>query len=304
MISNSREDRFRGCLLGLAVGDAVGTTVEFEERGTFPLVTDMVGGGPFNLNPGEWTDDTSMALCLATSLLERKSFDARDQMDRYVSWWEDGYLSSNGECFDIGNTVRESLRSYKKTGIPMSGSKNPLSSGNGAIMRLAPIPMFFSNDLDSVIYYSGESSRTTHGSAECIDAARFFGLVLARALNGASKDEVISMCKPDLISSNSILEISNGNYLDKSENEIIGSGYVVKSLEGALWCYIKTDSYEEAVLKAVNLGDDTDTTAAICGQIAGAYYGETNIPTNWLDNLFMVNDIRRISDQLMSVKDK
>jgi ADP-ribosyl-[dinitrogen reductase] hydrolase len=304
MISNLKEDRFRGCLLGLAVGDAVGTTVEFEERGTFPLVTDMVGGGPFNLNPGEWTDDTSMALCLATSLLERNSFDAKDQMDRYVSWWEEGYLSSNGRCFDIGNTVHQALVRYKATGNPMSGTSDPQSSGNGAIMRLAPIPMFYSNDIDSVIYYSGESSRTTHGSSECIDAARYFGLVLTRSLNGALKEEIISKCEPDLISSNSILKISNGDYLNKSENEIIGSGYVVKSLEAALWCFMKTDSFEDAVLKAVNLGDDADTTGAICGQIVGAYYGESNIPDNWLNRLCMVDEIREISDHLMSVKKK
>ena len=105
----TQEDRYLGCLLGLACGDAVGTTVEFSPRGTFTAVSDMIGGGPFNLNAGEWTDDTSMALCLAHSLIEKGGFDATDQMNRYTNWHEHGYMSSNGVCFDIGNTVRSAL---------------------------------------------------------------------------------------------------------------------------------------------------------------------------------------------------
>jgi ADP-ribosyl-[dinitrogen reductase] hydrolase len=130
----------------LAVGDAVGTTVEFQERGSFPPVTDMVGGGPFSLKAGFWTDDTSMALCLATSLIEKGGFDPKDQMDRYCRWWKEGYLSSTGHCFDIGNTVRSALQSYLETGNPLSGSTHPGASGNGSLMRLAPIPMFFFPD--------------------------------------------------------------------------------------------------------------------------------------------------------------
>ena len=132
-------DAFRGCLLGLAVGDAVGTTVEFRPRGTFEPLTDMVGGGPFGLRAGEWTDDTSMALCLATSLVERNGFDARDQMERYCRWADQGYLSSTGTCFDIGGTVASALQRFQYTGEPYSGSTNPYSAGNGCIMRLAPI---------------------------------------------------------------------------------------------------------------------------------------------------------------------
>ncbi len=155
---------FRGCLLGLAVGDAVGTSVEFRARGTFPPVTDMVGGGPFGLAPGQWTDDTSMALCLAASLCERDGFDARDQMDRYLRWMREGYMSSTGACFDIGNTVASALRRYRETGEPFSGSTDPQSAGNGCIMRLAPIPMFYFPDIDAVERYAAESSRTTHGA--------------------------------------------------------------------------------------------------------------------------------------------
>src|SRR5262245_23797377 len=131
--------RFRGCLLGLAVGDAVGTSVEFQPRGTFQPLTDMVGGGPFRLMPGQWTDDTSMALCLASSLLERRGFDARDQMERYCRWVSSGYWSSNGRCFDLGRTVAAALHRFQQSGEPLSGSTNPFSAGNGCIMRLAPV---------------------------------------------------------------------------------------------------------------------------------------------------------------------
>ena len=156
------QQRFRGCLLGLACGDAVGTTVEFQPRGTFKPVTDMVGGGLFGLKVGEWTDDTSMALCLAESLIEIGGFDPKDQMKRYCRWMDEGYLSSNGRCFDIGGTVRNVLNRFKRTGDPFSGSTDPHSAGNGCIMRLAPVPMFFYPDRKVVIGMSRESSRTTH----------------------------------------------------------------------------------------------------------------------------------------------
>lgn len=118
----SLEQQYQGCLMGLAVGDAVGHDGRIQTTGHFPLVEDMVGGGPFGLNPGEWTDDTSMALCLADSLLTCEGFDARDQMDRYVRWWKAGYLSSDGRCFDIGGTVSQALRRYQQTNNPRAAS--------------------------------------------------------------------------------------------------------------------------------------------------------------------------------------
>ncbi len=291
-------NRYRGCLLGLAVGDAIGTTVEFQTRATFAPVTDMVGGGPFRLQPGQWTDDTSMALCLGTSLLHVAGFDAADQMTRYCNWWEHGYLSSTGRCFDIGNTVRDALERYTQSGDPLSGSTNARSAGNGSIMRLAPVPMFYAPDADVAIRFSGESSRTTHGCAECIDACRYLGLVLVRALGGASKHDVLSNCDPELVRSVAIKQIAGGSYRGKTQDDILGSGYVVRSLEAALWCFDVTDSFEEAVLKAVNLGDDADTTAAVCGQVAGAFYGESGIPDRWLRRLAMIDELRDMSDRL------
>jgi ADP-ribosyl-[dinitrogen reductase] hydrolase len=294
-------DRFQGCLLGLAVGDAVGTTVEFKGRGSFPPVTDMTGGGPFNLPKGAWTDDTSLALCLATSLVEQRGFDARDQMDRYLRWYQEGYLSSTGHCFDIGNATSAALARYERSGDPFSGSTDERSAGNGSIMRLAPVPMFYADDPVAAIHYAAESSRTTHAAAECVDACRLFAAMLAAALNGATKEAILfgpHEALPPL--SPKIQALADGAWRNKQIDQIRGSGYVVDSLEAALWCFRRTHSYRDAILAAVNLGDDADTTAAVCGQLAGAYYGVNGIPGHWLKALVMGEEIRRLADRLMA----
>jgi ADP-ribosyl-[dinitrogen reductase] hydrolase len=296
------KDRFRGSLLGLACGDAVGTTVEFKPRGSFTPVSDMVGGGPFGLNAGEWTDDTSMALCLAVSLLDKKGFNPGDQAERYCLWRDEGYLSSNGSCFDIGNTIAGSLLRFNITGDPFSGSVSPRSAGNGSIMRLAPIPIFYVEELSLVARYSAESSRTTHGAKEAIDGCRLFGLMIAKALRGESKEEILfgdhsNMLGSDPLAPN-IADIAAGNYQDKQEDGIRGSGYVVASLEAALWCFYGTGSFREAIIKSVNLGDDADTTAAVCGQLAGAYYSVKGIPKSWLEKVAMREYIENLADGL------
>jgi ADP-ribosyl-[dinitrogen reductase] hydrolase len=291
-------DRFRGCLLGLACGDAVGTTVEFCARGTFAPVTDMVGGGVFGLKPGEWTDDTSMALCLASSLTELGRFDPADQMKRYWKWVDQGYLSSNGRCFDVGNTVYDALERFRETGEPFSGSTDPWSAGNGCIMRLAPVPMFFYPNREQALVMSAESARTTHGAAECVEACRLLGGMLFRALSGASKAEALVDHGVTGLSCEKIQALARGDYRSKSEREIAGSGYVVRSLEAALWCFWQAADFREAILRAANLGDDADTTAAVCGQVAGAHYGESGIPKGWLDRLVMREEIRALADKL------
>ena len=185
------QDRFRGCLLGLAVGDALGAAVEFQSRGSFEPLTDMVGGGPHRLQPGQWTDDTSLALCLATSLVECQGFDARDQMDRYCRWWQDGYLSSTGSCFDIGNTCSAALARYRASGDPYAGSADADAAGNGCIMRLAPIPMFCFPDETRTERFAVDSARVTHGAPECLDASRLLAAIISRALAGRDKDDVL-----------------------------------------------------------------------------------------------------------------
>lgn len=291
-------ERFHGSLLGLACGDAVGTTVEFRPRGSFTPVTDMTGGGPFSLEPGQWTDDTSMALCLAASLVERGGFDAADQMQRYCRWMDEGYLSPTGECFDIGMTVSAALRRFQNTGEPFSGSTHPRTAGNGCLMRLAPVPMFYFGDRDAAIEHAGHSARTTHGAQECVDASRLFGAMLWRALWGAGKDDILLGHGMTGLQSERLASIANGGYRKLDATAIRGNGYVVDSLEAALWCFAGTSTFEDAILCAANLGGDADTTAAICGQLAGAYYGATGIPEHWRSRLAMTGTITGLADRL------
>lgn len=293
-----QRERFRGCLVGLAVGDALGTTVEFRSRGSFEPLEDMVGGGPFGLRPGQWTDDTSMALCLATSLVECRGFDPRDQMERYCRWHEEGYLSSTGTCFDLGNTVAAALSRYRRTGDPFAGSTDPFSAGNGCIMRLAPVPIFYFPDIEAAERFAAESSRTTHGAQECLDASRLLARILVRALAGQPKEEVVLADRQSFQGSPKVVASARGEFLGKPQSAIRGSGYVVECLEAALWCFMHRGDFREAVLLAANLGEDADTTAAVCGQVAGAYYGEPAIPSSWRTKLALYAEIVQLADRL------
>jgi ADP-ribosyl-[dinitrogen reductase] hydrolase len=305
----NERSRYRGALLGLATGDAVGTTVEFRAPGSFEPVTDLVGGGPFHLEAGQWTDDTSMALCLADSLIERRGFDPADQMRRYVQWYRVGYRSSTGACFDIGGTVRAALHCFEATGDPFCGPTDPNTAGNGSLMRLAPVPLFFSNDPAEAIEKSAESSRTTHGTREAVDACRYFAALLVGALGGASKEEILSTRFSPLSGyweqhplAPAVDEIAAGSFRRKEPPQIRGSGYVIHSLEAALWAFSRTADFREGCLRAVNLGEDADTTAAIYGQLAGAYYGASAIPEAWRAQLAMREEITRLADALLELR--
>jgi ADP-ribosyl-[dinitrogen reductase] hydrolase len=293
---NVSKDRIAGCLIGLACGDAVGTTLEFLPRGTIEPIEDMVGGGHFDLEKGQWTDDTSMALCLGHSLIFKHGFDPVDQMNRYCNWYHYGYMSSTGDCFDIGVTVSQALKNYLATGEAFSGSTEKYSSGNGALMRLAPIPMYYHRDIKSALHFAGESSRTTHGSNLCIQSSKLFCEMLLRAMKYETKDEVLNVIfKPE---SEEVQAIANGKYLEKSYEELTGSGFVIESLESALWCFYHGNTFKESILLAANIGNDADTTAAICGQIAGAFYGVEGIPINWVDQLTESKEIQLLAVQL------
>lgn len=287
-----RIERFRGSLFGLAVGDALGTALEFKEPGSFSPVHEMLGGGSFALEPGMWTDDTSMALCLAESLIISRGFDPQDQMRRYLRWYREGHLSSTGFCFDIGNTVKIALQKFEQTGEPNSGPTGPRTAGNGSIMRLAPVPMFYFNNPREAVHKAADSSRTTHGAKNAVDACRYFGAVVVGALNGLPKEEILSENfepAPGVWSEDplalEIVEIAAGSFKRRNPPDIKGTGYVVNSLEAALWAFFNSSSFREGALLAVNLGDDADTTAAVFGQLAGAYYGEKAIPEEWLSKL-------------------
>ncbi len=300
MVNNAK---LTGCLLGLAVGDALGCTLEFKKPGTFEPLTNIIGGGVHQLKAGEWTDDTSMALCLAQSLIDCKGFDAKDQMIKYSKWYDDGYMSSTGECFDIGNTTRKALDDFAITNNPYSGEKDIRSCGNGSIMRLAPIPMYYCKEPEVALKYAALSSKTTHAHSLCVDACRYMAGIIVGLLNGESKETVLSSMYSPVENyfmneplCDAIKEVANGSFKTKKPPEIKGTGFVVESLEAALWAFYHEDNFKDGALKAVNLGDDADTTGAVYGQIAGTIY---DIPQDWLQVLSMQEKIIKISYQLL-----
>jgi ADP-ribosyl-[dinitrogen reductase] hydrolase len=289
-------NRRRGALIGLAVGDALGAAVEFQRPGTFPAVNDFRDGGPHELAPGEWTDDTSMALALADSLAA-SGWDLDDQARRYLRWFHYGDYSVTGRCFDIGFATRRALSRFAEEGdARRCADSSERSSGNGSIMRLAPVPIRyvdrFPDAIDELALFAAESSLTTHASEQCLSACRYMALVLAGLLHGVEREVVLSPDWAPLAKLTSrapldpsVAEVAAGSFRRKSPPEIEGSGWVVASLEAALWAFHDAPDFETAVLKAVNLGNDSDTTGAVCGQFAGAYWGEAGIPERWRNKL-------------------
>ncbi len=275
-------------MFGLAVGDALGAAVEFRSRGSFKPVTGYRAGGPHGLEAGEWTDDTSMALALADSIA-KVGWDLNDQARRYVEWWKTGKYSVNGVCFDIGMATRSALAHFiTNQDAFTSGNKSDQASGNGSIMRLAPVPIRFGHlyaeQLAEFAKLAEESSLPTHASPQCVSACRYLATVLAALIHGEDREAVLSPDWKPLQLLNEIrplhpliLEVARGSFRRKEPPEIQGSGWVVKSLEASLWAFHHAETFEDAVLNAVNLGDDADTTGAICGQLAGAYWGESRI---------------------------
>ena len=299
---------YQGALLGLAVGDALGTTLEFRPPGSFEPISDMMGGGPFRLAPGQWTDDTSMALCLAESLIACQGFDPADQMRRYLRWYREGHWSSTGRCFDIGNTVGAALRRFERDGEPFAGETHPRAGGNGSLMRLAPIPLAFATDPSAAIHLAGEMSRTTHGAPEPVDACRYYAGLILGALQGAPKEMLLAprySPAPGIweagVLSPRIDAIAAGSFKIRQPPQIRGTGYVVDALEAALWAFWTTADFESGALAAVNLGDDADTTGAIYGQLAGAHYGLGGIPEPWLERIALRDGIAGLAEGLLDL---
>jgi ADP-ribosylglycohydrolase len=303
--------RITGSLIGLAVGDALGAPLEFTQPGSFARVTDFIGGGSFGLAPGAWTDDTSMALCLAESLIETRTFDLKDQLERYLRWYRTGHLSCTGDCFDIGITTREALEDFERTRVPCGGSTAPNAAGNGPLMRLAPVPLAFYRDPQQAIGYSGASAKTTHGLPVCVDACRYFGGLIVGALQGVPKEKLLAPLyspvggywktnPPDP----AVEQVARGSFWAKEPPEIVGSGYVVRSLEAALWAFSRGSDFEEGCILAVNLCNDADTTGAIYGQLAGAYYGIEGIPERWRKGLVQYELVEEFARKLVALSEQ
>lgn len=293
------KDRALGALLGLAVGDALGTTVEFHQRGTFAPVTTLTGGGPFHLKPGEWTDDTSMALCLADSLLACQGLNERDLMDRFVRWMERGENSHNGKCFDIGIATKSALLRYQQTHDPLAGSQAERSAGNGSLMRLSPVSIFAQTP-EIAADLGQKQSQTTHAAPACLQACAYYAQLLWRAIAGERREAVLA--PQTLTGTPEMTAIAAGTWREKTEKQIHSTGYVIHTLEAALWCVRQSDDFSSAVLRAVNLGHDADTVGAVTGQLAGALWGMQGIPAEWLEKLAWRQEIQQKAERLWELR--
>lgn len=253
-------EKLKAAIYGLAVGDALGVPVEFKKRGTFSITT-MTGYGTYSQPAGTWSDDTSMTLATCDSIRARGRVDAEDIQQRFRNWLYDGEYAIEGNVFDVGGTTARALRSGK-------GESGEHSNGNGSLMRILPLA-FTEADNDTIAQVSAITHAHNLSKSICIDY-----IALAREL----------IMGNDIVSALSFISRTDG-ITKISEKEIRSSGYVADTFQAAVWCISTTNSYKDAVLRAVNLGDDTDTTAAVTGGLAGIVYGLEAIPQEWLDTL-------------------
>jgi ADP-ribosylglycohydrolase len=286
------EDRARGAFFGNLIGDALGAPVEFQERDSYPEVRDMIYCETFRLPAGSFTDDGSMMLCLAASLANTGGVqDPANVLSHYLAWYIEGYMSSSGSLFDIGRTTRDALDDYRTYGRLVARTDAPYQAGNGSVMRIAPIPIMFGMQTLSKGWAAGEeSSKTTHTNAEAIWGCGLWAVLTGMAIRGYPKEQLLAFF--DDIPHSYVGSIARytaawdrvvrKEFLTKSRNAISSSGFVVDTVEAALWAFFGTDTFEDGLIKVVNLGKDTDTVGAVYGILAGAYYGVSAIPDRWM----------------------
>jgi ADP-ribosylglycohydrolase/protein-tyrosine phosphatase len=295
-------DRFLGALVGLAVGDALAAATQYKKAGTFTPIGDMLGGGPFDLPHGAWSDDTSMALCLGESLVETGGFNPRDQVDRYTRWQQEGYLSATGQCVGITAGTAKSLGMAKWRRQLFSGSHDPNQLDPEVLSRVAPVVMFFFATPTDAVINAGDSARTTCQAPGAVESCRFFGAVLHGALAGKPKPAVLSP-PPDLFDASSlrtdVIDLAR-HALELGAAGTPRSGNVLEALEVALWAFRTTDNFRDGALRVANLGGNSDVATAAYGQLAGAYYGVGAIPGTWRNSLIGKDSIEMLADRLLA----
>ena len=292
--------------MGLAVGDAVGTTNEFKVAGTFKPITDMVGGGPFLLKPGQWTDDTSMALCIADSLLAMGHYDSFDVMERYQRWFSKGYRSSTDRCFDIGGQVRAALFDFEhEQRVPVTAERSN-RAGNGAIMRLAPIVIagFEHREIREIVVTAGLSARETHYSVEAEAGTEVFAALLVGALLGWAPEHIINVgwASTGPAFDEMAARVISTDPAERASWESETSGYIVHGLRLAVHGLLDFPSFKDATLAIANMGGDSDTNAAIYGQLGGAYFGVEAIPASWRSTLYQGEEIDALARALVDLR--
>lgn len=278
-------------IMGLVVGDALGVPFEFKQRDTFKAV-DMVGYGTYNQPAGTWSDDSSMTLATLESLGRCKRIDLSDIMRNFYRWYIAGDFTPNGYVFDVGNTTRTAIQRYKYGVQPIKcGGKGYMDNGNGSLMRILPLAFVEHSNSDIL-----KVSALTHAHDISLFACFRYVEIAEKLISGAEKQDVIESEYGFPVDFDRIDKIGT-----LSRDEIKSSGYVVDTLEAALWCFMTTSSYRDCVLAAVNLGEDTDTVAAVAGGIAGIYYGvggEKGIPQEWIEQIARKEWIKELCENL------
>lgn len=300
LVQSDSKKRTLGALIGLAVGDALGAPVEFRRRNSFLEIKEMLGGGKFKLPPGAWTDDTAMALCLAESLLQDHTLNLHDLMSRFLGWIDRGENSSTGRAVGLGQNILWALGNFRKTGQLVADLRARPAHSNGSLMRLAPIPCMYWRDPKQAMKLASVQSWATHhsalASAVCIYATR----LMCALISGDTWADARAVAQADVMLEQSpeLSSLLERDLTARSRDEISSSGYVIHTLEAALWSIETTNSFEDALIRAVNLGDDADTVGAVTGQLAGALYGVNDIPHAWLDALVDVERIMSLGAEL------
>jgi ADP-ribosyl-[dinitrogen reductase] hydrolase len=282
--ARSLRDRFLGALLGLATGDAVAAATQYRRPGTFTAVGDLLGGGPFALPRGGWSDDTAMALCLADSLLATQSFDARDQVERYTRWQREGYLSATGQCLGITASTARALTLAQWRRQLFSGSHAPGQLDPEPLSRVAPVVMFFFAAEEDAVQLASDAARTTCQAPTVLAACRDLARADFLALSGQPKARIVAVMSQETA---------------KEPRSARGSGNVTQALAVALEAFAATDNFRDAVLNAANHGGNSDVAAAACGQVAGAFYGAAAIPAAWRESLLKRDLIETYADGLL-----
>lgn len=310
----SRKDRILGGLWGSLVGDVLGVPVEFIDRATVQLnpVNSMREFGTHNQPRGTWSDDGAMILCTVDSLLNH-GFGLADMGDRFVRWMNDGLWTANGDVFDVGTTTSDALRRIV-TGIPadQAGGRSEDNNGNGSLMRILPAVLRFAGEpLGSFSGRLEKVSAITHGHARSRMACVFYGLVVRRLLLGWQPQAALDSVRAEFMGwyersaeFSQFHHILEDDLVSLSEGEIVSTGYVLHTLHASLWCLLTTQNFHDCVLKAVNLGGDTDTTGCVAGGLAGVAYGMKSIPADWIHQLARKGDVDCLFHEFADVCEK
>ncbi|OMF24859.1 hypothetical protein BK133_22465 [Paenibacillus sp. FSL H8-0548] len=303
--------KIRDGIIGFCVGDALGVPVEFQTRQALSAkpLTDMIGYGSHSQPAGTWSDDSSLVFCLMESLIEFPNLDLHDLADKFSSWLYKSYWTPHGVTFDVGIATAKAIDRYKELCIrpDLAGGTDVYSNGNGSLMRILPLAYLLKGEMiEDRVKIISQVSSVTHGHPRSIIACVIYIEVAIHLINGLSLQEAIERMREtvkDVYKDTNHTEmmkfdrVLNGDISKLTVDEIESSGYVVHTLEASLWCLLTTDSYSDAVLRAINLGEDTDTTGAVAGGLAGLYYGIEAIPEKWINPLARLDDINDICNR-------